>query len=117
MISLQFSSKLQSISSRSDLIKKIREQLTSSFEDLGAIKGSIPLIIELCIAIESMSVQLKGGKKELFFDVYSATFGNVTEVDRMFLSEIVDYLVESGAVYKRTRLSRVVRAIASCFRS
>lgn len=116
MVQLEFSNKLKSISSRSDLIKSVKEQLNNSFENLNEVKGSIALITEICIAIESMNVKVQGGKKELFFSVYNSVFGDVSEVEQLYLNEIVDYLCETGAVYRRTRLSKLFRAVASLFR-
>jgi hypothetical protein len=110
--------KLKAISNRSELIKKIKEQLSNIFENLEEVKVSIPLIIEICIAIESQTgVKMKNGKKDLFFEIYSSVFGDVNENDKLYLSEIVDYVVANGAVYKRTLFRRFLRAVSSIFQN
>ena len=116
MVQLELSNKLKSISSKMDLIKSIKEQLTNSFENIEEVKGSIALITEICIAIESMPVKFQGGKKDLFMAVYSSVFGDVNEMEQLYLNEIVDYLCETGAVYRRTRLNKFLKAVASLFR-
>lgn len=114
MLKLELSTKLKSISTRSELIKSIREQLTNHFENLEEVRGSIALITEICIAIET-SVKSKGNKKELFMTIYSSCFGNVSDVEQIYLSEIVDYLCENGSVYPRTKFKRFLKSVLSIF--
>jgi len=114
MLKLELSSKLKSISTRSELVKSIKEQLTDYFDNLEEVRGSISLITEICIAIETM-VKTKQNKKEIFMTIYGSLFDNLSEIEKVYLSEIVDYLCENGSVYPRTKFKRFLKSVFSIF--
>lgn len=118
---IQLSPTLASISARSALVTSIRSTLQAAFgDDLPSLKGNISLITEILIAIESMKHKLKSEeeKDRLFMDVYMSVFGPVQSgIESNLLNGIVSHLRERGAVYRRTRIGNLIRAILRVFRA
>lgn len=116
---LQLTPELQAIQARSTIVKSVRLAVTEAFgEQLPFLRGNIALVTEVLIIIESMKFGLKTDEEKtaLFFDVYNALFGQMQDIEKTLLTQIVQHLRESGAIFKRSRIGDFVRWVLRAFR-
>jgi hypothetical protein len=120
MTDIQLSPALATIQARATLVKTIRSTLHEAFgAELPSLRGNIALVTEILICIESMrhKIQSDEDKDKLFREVYGAVFGEVSPIESTMLSEIVSHLRSTGAVYRRTKIGNLIRAILRIFRA
>lgn len=120
-IPIQLTPQLESIQSKSALVKQIRAGLQEGFgEQLQSLRGNIQLITEMLIAVESLKQPLPTleEKNLLFFDIYRSCFGHIEPaIEQRMLESILVHLREQGLVYRRTRIGNFIRAILRLFRA
>lgn len=118
---IQLTPALETIQSKSVLIKQIRQALQEGFgEDLASLRGNVSLITQILISIESLKypLQTPEEKRQLFIDIYRSTFGVIDpNLEMKMLESIVAHLYEQGLVYRRTRVGNFIRAVLRVFRA
>lgn len=118
---IQLTPALETIQSKSVLIKQIRQALQEGFgEDLASLRGNVSLITQILISIESLKypLQTPEEKRQLFIDIYRSTFGVIDpNLEMKMLESIVSHLYEQGLVYRRTRVGNFIRAVLRVFRA
>lgn len=111
---------LLNVATQAQTIKAISEAIASEFGNkIDEVKGSIELILSICISIEHIIQQRKvkrANKLELFKSVYIAVFPGTTPAEMGQIVKIVDYLCMSGAVKPKGVVRRVVDAFIGFFR-
>lgn len=63
------------------------------------LKSDVDMIIRICLIIEQVFVKhnlKKRNKKEVFFQIYTQIFTNVTEQDKVLISNVIDNLHADG---------------------
>ena len=122
MVEIQLSKSLQSIQSRSALIKQIRDAFQEGFgNDLPSLRGNVQLITELLICVESIkpSIKVAEDKQKLFTEIYQHLFGQIDPncLEAKMLASICDHLREQGLVYRRTTIGNLIRGLLRLFRA
>lgn len=107
---MNYKGNLKNISLQNRLIKEVAEMIQGDFQDLHLLKTNIELVNEICNAIED-ACRYRGIKKTnkitLFFKIFEAIFGGITQEEKTHLEETINYLNTNGKIKSRPLLKYI----------
>jgi hypothetical protein len=87
-----------------NVVDNIVERIRLDFRNIGAIKNNIEMINIICNIIEDVSYKQRvNNKNDLFMKIYVSLFPDTNEVDKVFVTNIVNFLHGHGLIKMRSR--------------
>jgi len=111
---LKYKNTLLKVSVKEQIIKEISERIKADFSNLAVLKYNIDLILGICNCIEEAveSKHLKLDKLETFFEIYKSLFGvQVTDIDKVQIQNIIDYLHSIGKIKRKHPIKRLIKLL------
>ena len=96
---------------RLEIIDKIVSKITS-FPEFRKYKIDLEMLTMVCLLVEhlvkpSKDKKKKVDKKQIVFDAYEKSFGNLTPTDLDYLNKNVEYLIDNGHIKKVNFFNRM----------
>jgi hypothetical protein len=117
MEKLNYSGNLKQIQNENQLIESVVQIVHRDFGNgnMGAIKNNVELINMLCNVVEDISRSSKIVKKDLFFKIYKRIFLDTTEVDMVFVNNIIDFLHDNKLIKYTSLYRKIINQVVRYF--
>jgi hypothetical protein len=114
----QYKGNLKNLKFESNIVENVSTSIINDFPNVSMIKNNVEMINLICNIIEevSSSSSRKQNKEELFFKIYERIFqNNVSQEDKVFISNIIQFLLNNNLVEKVSMFRKLINIIKNCF--
>jgi hypothetical protein len=113
----EYKGNLKNLKFESNLVENVASSIINDFPNISMIKNNVEIINLICNIVEEVSstTTRKQNKEELFFKIYQRIFPDVGEHDKVFVSNIIQFLLSNNLIDKVSIIRRLINSLKNCF--
>jgi hypothetical protein len=114
----QYKGNLKNLKFQSNVVEDVASSIINDFTNVSLIKNNVELIELICNIIEQLTAtnSQKQDKEKLFFNIYDRIFqNNVSAEDKVFISNIIQFLLNNNLVKKVSMFRRLINKFKNIF--
>jgi hypothetical protein len=113
----QYKGSLKNIHFENNLVESVATSIINDFPDIAIIKNNVEVINLICNIVEEVSStrNSKQNKEELFFKIYERIFRDVGNADKVFVSNIIQFLLSNNLIEKVSMIRKLINKIKNIF--
>jgi hypothetical protein len=115
MENIEYTGKLKSQLYENNIVHEIVYKLNEDFKDVSTIKNNVELIGLICNIIEDVTRGKNMNKEDLFMKIYKKLFPDIVEADKVFVNNIIQFLLDKKLVKGSGFLKRMYIRVKSFF--
>ena len=115
MENIEYTGKLKSQLYENNIVHEIVYKLNEDFKDVSTIKNNVELIALICNIIEDVTRGKKMNKEDLFVKIYKKLFPDMVEADKVFVTNIIQFLLEKKLVKGSGFMKRLFNRVKKLF--